>query len=98
MTLVADQSSWSGDGPPAPVLAVKSILQRLFTRLLRSQCRWSYRVVWRDLELGEMRFHCLVSTASEPDGLAFNDWHPVDSDTWSVLEQVTARHAERANP
>ena len=55
------------------------------------KCRWSYPVLWRDAEFGDMRFQCIVSTASEPAGLAFNDWHPVDAETWRVLEQVKAR-------
>lgn len=71
-------------------------LQRLFpvwesTAPHEPKCRWSYRVIWKDPDFGEMRFHCIVSTASEPDGLTFNDWHPVDADSWTVLEQVKAR-------
>ena len=38
-----------------------------------------------------MRFHAIVSTASEPDGLAINDWIPLDAESWSVLEAVKAR-------
>lgn len=56
------------------------------------KCRWTYRVVWRDDDFGEMRFLAVVNTASEPDGLAFNDWHPVDAETWAVLEQVKSRN------
>lgn len=55
------------------------------------KCRWTYPVVWRDGEVGEMRFLGVVSTASEPDALAFQDWHPVDAATWDVLERVKAR-------
>jgi transcriptional regulator with XRE-family HTH domain len=57
------------------------------------KCRWSYRLTWRDPELGHMRFLAIVSTASEPDGLAFNDWHPLDADTWTVMERVKSRWA-----
>lgn len=57
-----------------------------------AKVRWNYRVVWRDREFGEMRFHCLVSAASDPAGLGFNDWLPLDGETWAVLEQVKARH------
>jgi transcriptional regulator with XRE-family HTH domain len=60
---------------------------------LPPKVRQSYRVVWIDPEFGEMRFQCLLSTCSEPDALAFNDWHPLDAETWHVLEQVKARHA-----
>lgn len=55
------------------------------------KCRWNYPVVWRDDDFGEMRFIALVSTASEPDGLAFNDWIPVDAGTWGTLERVRKR-------
>jgi transcriptional regulator with XRE-family HTH domain len=55
------------------------------------KCRWTYRVVWRDDEFGEMRFLGVVSTASEPGGLGFNDWHPLDADTWLALEQIRSR-------
>lgn len=55
------------------------------------KCRWTYPVVWRDDDFGEMRFLGVVGTASEPDALAFQDWHPVDAATWDVLERVKAR-------
>ena len=58
---------------------------------LPPKCRWSYPVLWSDAEFGDMRFHAIVSTASEPAGLAFNDWHPSDAETWGVLERVKAR-------
>jgi transcriptional regulator with XRE-family HTH domain len=56
-----------------------------------AKCRWTYRVDWKDSEFGEMRFVALVNTASEPDALAFNDWIPVDAESWNQLEQVKAR-------
>lgn len=62
-----------------------------------AKCRWSYRVVWVDPDFGEMRFHALVSTCSEPAGLAFSDWHPTDAETWQVLEQVKAREQAERN-
>ena len=60
-----------------------------------AKVRWSYRVVWRDEEFGEMRFLCMVGPANEPGGLSFNDWQPLDAETWGVLEQVKARAAGR---
>ena len=63
-----------------------------------AKVRWSYRVVWRDEEFGEMRFHCIVGTASEPGGLSFNDWQPIDAETWAVLEQVKARATRGDDP
>ncbi len=41
-----------------------------------AKVRWSYPVVWRDPEFGELRFSSVISTASEPDALGFNDWIP----------------------
>lgn len=57
----------------------------------RPKCRGTYPVVWKDQEFGVMRFLALRTTASEPDGLGFNDWIPLDAETWSVLEQVKRR-------
>jgi transcriptional regulator with XRE-family HTH domain len=58
---------------------------------LPGRVRHGYRIVWRDDDFGEMRFYGLLNPCSEPDGLAFNDWIPIDAATWSVLEQVKAR-------
>ncbi|MEX2159978.1 MAG: helix-turn-helix transcriptional regulator [Dehalococcoidia bacterium] len=55
------------------------------------KCRWSYPVVWRDDDFGEMRFMSIVNAASEPDGLSFNDWMPLDGASWEALERVKAR-------
>lgn len=56
-----------------------------------AKVRWSYRVVWRDDEFGEMRFLSVVGPANEPGGLSFNDWPPLDAETWGVLERVKRR-------
>ena len=53
--------------------------------------RRTYRIVWNDPEFGDMRFLGLATTASEPDGLSFNDWHPLDAASWDALERVKAR-------
>jgi len=53
--------------------------------------RWDYPVVWDEPDVGIMRFHCFASAASEPDGLSFNDWIPLDADTWLRLEQLRQR-------
>ncbi|MCL4368163.1 MAG: hypothetical protein M1337_03165 [Actinobacteria bacterium] len=52
------------------------------------QIRWSYRIVWDQPSVGILRFDCLVSLASDADGLAFNDWIPTDSATWHGLEML----------
>jgi hypothetical protein len=38
-----------------------------------------------------MRFLAVVNTASEPDGLAFNDWMPVGAETWKNFEELQKR-------
>jgi transcriptional regulator with XRE-family HTH domain len=53
--------------------------------------RWSYPVVWTEPGLGVLRFESVVNQASEPDGLAFNDWIPLDARTWDALERVRGR-------
>jgi transcriptional regulator with XRE-family HTH domain len=55
--------------------------------------RWTYKVIWDAGSLDLLNFHCIVTTASEPDGLAFNDWIPVDATTWSALEELKAVNA-----
>ena len=59
------------------------------------KCRWTYQVVWRDTDFGDMRFIAIVNTASEPDALGFNDWIPVDAASWEILEKVRARRLGR---
>jgi transcriptional regulator with XRE-family HTH domain len=51
--------------------------------------RWHYPVVWQD-PAGRITFDCVVSTANEREGWAFNDWIPVDAESWRVLEAVKA--------
>jgi len=49
---------------------------------------WGYRIVWRHPTAGEIVFRGVVSDASEPDGLAFNDWVPTDAGSHANLERV----------
>ncbi len=53
--------------------------------------RWWYPIVLEEPGVGTLSFRVLVSTASEPDGLAFNDWVPLDAATWSGLEMIRRR-------
>jgi len=57
----------------------------------RQRLRWSYPVVWDEPGIGVMRFRCLVSTMSEIDGLAVNDWIPRDAESWSNLDRLNQR-------
>jgi transcriptional regulator with XRE-family HTH domain len=50
--------------------------------------RWSYPIVWDEPDVGVLRFHVLVSSCNEPEGLAFNDWIPLDAETWRGLEKI----------
>lgn len=50
--------------------------------------RWDYPVVWQDPDVGTLRFRGMVGPASEPDGLAINDWIPLDAETWSALNKL----------
>jgi transcriptional regulator with XRE-family HTH domain len=52
--------------------------------------RVRYPVVWRDPAYGEMRFVGLATTANQWEGLLFDDWHPVDAETWQRLEALKA--------
>lgn len=54
----------------------------------RAKLRWDYPVVWDVPDIGVMRFHAFASAASEPDGLSFNDWIPLDAATWERLGQL----------
>jgi hypothetical protein len=68
-------------------------LVRVWTKAKPTQARMQsdFPVIWRDPEHGEMRFRSIISVASERDLLYFRDWHPVDAETWQVLEKVKAR-------
>ena len=54
----------------------------------RGKIRWSYPIVWNEPGVGEMRFHCFASSANEEDGLSFQDWIPLDAETWSNLHAL----------
>lgn len=60
--------------------------------------RWTYPVLWDDPEVGEMRFLATVSLANEEHSTYFNDWIPLDAETWTALERVKARVDRRAPP
>jgi transcriptional regulator with XRE-family HTH domain len=61
-----------------------------------ARVQWDFPLQWRDPEFGELRFRVMVSVASEPDMLSFQDWHPVDADTWQVMDKVMARETGAA--
>lgn len=58
----------------------------------KPKVRSSYPVVWEHPECGVMRFRAIITNASYPDALSFNDWIPFDAETWQVLAAVKARY------
>src|SRR4051812_7095071 len=84
------------DGDPAFLARLVNVW--IATPAREAKVRWSYRVIWRDEEFGEMRFRCMVGTASEPGALSFNDWIPLDPETWIVLDQIKRRAAASRPP
>ncbi len=83
------------DGEPAFLARLVKVW--MATPARDAKVRWGYRVVWRDDEFGEMRFQAIVCAANEPGGLSFNDWQPLDAETWMALERVKARHLGEAH-
>lgn len=75
------------DGDPRFVARIAELWAT--TAPLSAKIRWEYPIIWQDPAVGEMRFRALVSSASEPAGLGFNDWHPIDADTWERMERLT---------
>ena len=51
--------------------------------------RWEYQVIWDAPGAGKMHFHGIVSPANEREGLVFNDWIPVDAESWRRLQTKT---------
>lgn len=53
-----------------------------------AKVRWGYPVVWGEEDGPQIRFQAIVTTCNEPKGLAFNDWVPVDAESWRCLEEM----------
>lgn len=53
--------------------------------------RWTYPVEWNEPGIGRITFKAVVTTANETDGLAFNDWVPVDTQSWANLSCIMQR-------
>lgn len=78
-----------------PVLIKRLLDIWAVTEPRTSKVRSSYPIIWEDTDFGEMRFRGVITNASYPDALSFNDWIPLDAETWQVLTRVKARHSER---
>jgi hypothetical protein len=82
------------EGNPAFLSRLIGIFAKIPAR--EPKVRWMFPVVWK-VDLGEMRFMNVIGTASEPDGLSFNDWIPQDAPSWDALERVKSRHNVRSS-
>ena len=60
-----------------------------------AKVRWMYDIHWREPGVGDLHFRALVSVASEPDGLSFSDWIPLDATTHEHLASLTAAGPSR---
>jgi transcriptional regulator with XRE-family HTH domain len=56
----------------------------------KAKVRSSYKVEWEHRDAGLRRFHCIITNASYPDALSFNDWIPIDADTWHAINRLLA--------
>lgn len=50
--------------------------------------RWSYDVDWHVPSAGDVRMQCFVSNAHEQLALSFNDWIPIDAESWNTLDCI----------
>ncbi len=58
---------------------------------LSAQIRSDCIMVWRDAELGEMRFRIVNSGSKQYPDLLIHDLCPIDADTWRKLDLVRER-------
>jgi transcriptional regulator with XRE-family HTH domain len=58
------------------------------TAPIEPKIRWTYPVVWETQGLPRMRFTAVVNPCNPERGLAFNDWMPLDAETWACLEEL----------
>ena len=73
-------------GDPAYVRRFLDVWER--TPASEPKVRIHYRVVWHDDSVGEMRFQGILGPGNQWEALAWNDWIPVDSESWQRLEQL----------
>jgi transcriptional regulator with XRE-family HTH domain len=50
-----------------------------------AKARFSYRIVFDHILLGQLSFRCVGAGVNEVDGLIINDWIPADAETWQRL-------------
>jgi transcriptional regulator with XRE-family HTH domain len=75
-------------GDPTYVRRFLAVWERTPAR--EPKVRIHYRVVWHDDTVGEMRFLGILGPGNQWEALAWNDWVPVDAETWQRLEALKA--------
>jgi hypothetical protein len=60
--------------------------------------RWNYPVTWREPGFDDIQFLGIVTTASEPDALSFNDWIPIDAASYATMERVIGARNTATSP
>ncbi len=63
-----------------------------------AKVRWNYPITWREPGFDDIRLLGVVTTASEPDALAFNDWIPIDAASHATLERIIATRTATPSP
>jgi transcriptional regulator with XRE-family HTH domain len=75
-------------GRPEYVARLSRVWEKTPSTRWDRKMRWSYPVVWKDPAEGTVRFECTVTVASHADSTNFNDWIPVDAQSWETLERI----------
>jgi transcriptional regulator with XRE-family HTH domain len=57
--------------------------------------RWGYPVVWNEPDVGVMRLEAIITQANEAHGYAFNDWIPLDAQSWENLKALVRMRSGR---
>jgi transcriptional regulator with XRE-family HTH domain len=76
-------------GSPEYVSRFLSVWQAAEPR--EPKVRWWFPVVWADPGLPKMSFAVVATACNETEALSFNDWIPVDSETWRGLAMLPER-------
>jgi len=77
-------------GDPAYLLRVVKMWGEV--ELIPPVRRWFYPIVWRDDELGLLRFQGMVHSGDDPQTMiSFNDWIPTDAATCGALQAIKDR-------
>ena len=78
-------------GDPKYVKRFLDVWERTEPR--QPKIRIHYPVHWRHDDVGEMRFLGVQSPANIWEAMGWNDWIPVDAESWTRLEELNRRAA-----